>query len=529
MNIAAALAEKARLQPDRTAITFLKTGASLTFRQLDEDCDRVARGLEAAGVRRGTRTAVMVRPGPDFFAVAFALFKLGAVPVLIDPGLGRKGLGRCLDEAAPAAFIGIPAAHAGRVLFGWGKRTLKTLIVVGPRRLPGVRTLEYIRNLGAKGGDPLAATRPEDIAAILFTSGSTGSPKGAVYTHGNFAAQVELLRSHLRIEPGEVDLPTFPLFALFGPALGMTSLIPDMDFTRPGSVTPKNIIGPIQEHRVTHLFGSPALLSRVGRWAAGHEEKLPSLKRVVSAGAPVSPKVLEGFQRLLSPGIEIHTPYGATEALPVACIGSREILEETRLDTAAGKGICVGLPLPGVEVSILGLSDGKPLPTGEVGEILVRGAQVTESYFGRPDATALAKVSFPDGTVGHRMGDLGYLDPKGRLWFCGRKAHRVVTTRGTLYTIQCEGVFNQHPSVNRSALVGLGEAPVQTPVLVVELEKGVKPTQELRGELIDLGARFAHTKCIADVLFHPSFPVDIRHNAKIFREKLAVWAKGRVR
>ena len=132
-------------------------------------------------------------------------------------------------------------------------------------------------------------TSEDDIAAILFTSGSTGVPKGAVYTHGNFLAQVELLKETYGIEPGEIDLPTFPLFALFDPALGMSAVIPEMDPTRPANVDPEKILGAIQRYGVTNTFGSPALLHRVGSYGAAHGVKLPTLRRVISAGAPAQP------------------------------------------------------------------------------------------------------------------------------------------------------------------------------------------------------------------------------------------------
>ena len=149
-------------------------------------------------------------------------------------------------------------------------------------------------------------------AAILFTSGSTGVPKGAVYTHGIFAAQVDILRRLYGIEPGEIDLQTFPLFGLFAPALGMTTVVPDMDATRPALVDPHKIIDAVEDFGVTNLFGSPALLNRVGRFGAEHNIKLPSLKRVLSAGAPVSASVIERFAAMLNPAPQIFTPYGAT-------------------------------------------------------------------------------------------------------------------------------------------------------------------------------------------------------------------------
>ena len=202
-----------------------------------------------------------------------------------------------------------------------------------------------------------AQVTPDDDAAILFTSGSTGPSKGVLYSHRMFYQQVELLRRMFGIEQGEMDLPTFPLFALFGVALGMTCVIPDMDPTRPAEVDPEKIIGHIKEYNITNSFGSPALWNTVSQYCLDQKVQLPTLKRILMAGAPVPGNLLKRFDRILSKDALIHTPYGATEALPVAAISHREIMDETWQQTQEGKGTCVGKAVDGLTLKIIKISD----------------------------------------------------------------------------------------------------------------------------------------------------------------------------
>ena len=543
-NIAGHLAPMARLQASRPAVICAHgrdaNGAvaydQLSFRELEDASNRTALALNAAGIRRGMRTALMVPPSLDFFTLTFALFKAGAVPVLIDPGIGVRNLGGCLAHAQPEAFVGIAKAQAVRVLLGWARASVRINVTVGAKWFWGGHTLRELREQ-VPAGQAFSAIEPSpgETAAILFTSGSTGTPKGAVYTHEIFNAQVAHIRSLYGIEPGEMDLATFPLFALFGPALGMTAVVPEMDASRPASADPANIVGAIQKFGITNMFGSPALLDRVGRYGSAQGIKLTTLRRTISAGAPMSAKVLERFAALLPHGAQVFTPYGATECLPVASIGSDEILGETRTRSDQGAGVCIGRPVAGLTAKIIRISDepialwdeALVLPAGEVGEIAVQAAHATRSYFNLPAATALSKIQEPaSGGFYHRMGDVGYFDAQGRLWFCGRKAHRVVTPQGTRFTDPCEGVFNTSPRVLRTALVGVQRNGATEPVLCVELEAAArKLSQEtIRTELRELGSQHELTRHIRTFLFHPAFPVDVRHNAKIFRDKLALWA-----
>ena len=314
----------------------------------------------------------------------------------------------------------------------------------------------------------------------MKASGSAGLPKGVVYRHRHFVAQIDLLRAAFGIEPGGVDLPTFPPFALFDPALGLTSVIPDMDPTRPARADPRKLLDGMQRFGVDRLFGSPALMDVLAR----HAQPLPGLRAVSSAGT------------------------------------------------------CVGRPVPPNVVRIIGITD-EALPewSGQlvlgahaIGEITVAGPSATDEYFRRPDATALAKIRerLDDGgeRIVHRMGDLGWFDETGRLWFCGRKSQRVRTAEGTLFTEQVEPVFNTHPQVRRSALVGVGAPGAQRAVLCVELREGVDRAagERVLAELAHQALGLVHTARIAHFLRHPRFPVDIRHNAKIGREQLSRWA-----
>jgi acyl-CoA synthetase (AMP-forming)/AMP-acid ligase II len=540
-NIAAALPRLARERGEQVAMRCPGRNGRyddpLTYAQLDARSDAIAAGLATHGIVRGMRTVVMVRPTPDFFLLMFALFKTGAVPVLVDPGIDKRALKQCLDDAQPDAFIGIPLAHFARNMLGWAK-SARVRITTGKQAWFADATLAQVERTGANSTSRLADTHADDVAAILFTSGSTGAPKGVVYRHRHFVAQLAMLRDAFGIAPGGVDLPTFPPFALFDPALGVTSIIPDMDPTRPARADPRRLVGAIERFDVTQLFGSPALIAVLAR----HGVKLPTLQRVLSAGAPVPADVVAAMRELLPDDAQLWTPYGATECLPVAVIEGRE-LQAMRARTESGAGTCVGRPVPPNEVRIIAIDDGaitrwsddllvKP---GQVGEITVAGPSATDSYFNRDAATRLAKIreTSSDGSerIVHRMGDLGWVDDEGRLWFCGRKSQRVVTADSTLCTEQVEPVFNTHPDVRRTALVGIGAAGVQRPVLCVELRDGIRRDAHARiaVELQHLGEGFVHTAKVETFLFHPKFPVDIRHNAKIGREQLASWAAGRLR
>ena len=496
---------------------------TLSFAELRAEVAAWRVRLEAAGTAPGDRTLVMVPPGLPLIAAVFALFHLGAVPVVIDPGMGRAAFLACVARSQPRRLVGIPFALLLSHLFRGSFRS------VGSRVLAGGSLTARLTRPGTTPSVPRPAwqARSEDLAAILFTSGSTGAPKGVCYEHGMFAAQVDLIRQAYGITPGEIDLPLLPIFALFNPALGMTTVVPELDPRRPAAFAPERIVQAIQQEQVTNSFGSPTLWRRIARHCQEAKVTLPSLRRVLCAGAAVPADLWAAAPRFLPHG-RLQSPYGATEALPLTSIAQEEV---AALAPPPAGGACVGRPLPGITVKVIAAADGplpadaleRPLPPGEIGEIVAAGPVVTKAYDAAPEATARAKIVAGDRTW-HRLGDCGYLDAEGRLWFCGRQVERVETPAGTLFPEPCEQVFRRHPAVARCALVGLGERPRQRPALVVEANLGAAAAEALAAELCTLAAAHPITREIRTFLFHPRFPVDVRHNAKIHRLALARWA-----
>ncbi len=550
-NIAGRLKVVASLMPSAVAVAQpdgpvredgTRSYSVSTFQSLDRRSDEIAKGLLDWGVKPGMRLVMLVPFGGQFIELVFGLLKAGVVVVLIDPGMGRKHLIKCLSDSEPDGFVGIPKAQATRCMLRGRFPKAIWNVTTGRRWFWGGKTLSQII---ARGGrventcEPIARERT-DPAAVIFTTGSTGPPKGVLYTHGTFHAQIDRIRERYDIHRGSKDLACFPLFGLFDAVMGVTTIIPDMDPTRPASVNPKRLMEAATQWEVDQAFGSPALWNRVVRWCEENQTKrpFPTLKRVLSAGAPVPASTLKSLRALIDPEAMIVTPYGSTEALPIASIESREIIAETGPAAEKGKGTCVGSRFEGVEWKVIEIVDGplgdisetNELSRGKIGELMVSGPMVTEQYVVRADQNAVHKVKDQD-RIWHRMGDVGYLDQRDRFWFCGRKAHRVVCQNRVLYTVPCEAVFNAHPKVYRSALIGLGSAGDQIPVILVELFPEFQPrsTEERRaieGELQNLAKRNPLTRRLERIgIRDEPLPVDIRHNSKIFREKLATEIK----
>ncbi len=505
-------------------------GGCYSFAQVGERRDSFSARLSGSGIKPGCRVMLMVPPSMDFIALTFALFELGGVVILIDPGMGYRNLLRCIAGVKPEFLISVPKGIIFSRIFPEPFKTVSTRFCLNSS-LFGLA--KNIKNLPEKDSNSPFMAQKDDLAAIIFTTGSTGPPKGVRYPHSVFHSQLELISSYYQVAPGEVDQPAFPLFGLFSVALGATVVIPDMNPSRPAKVNPRRFIASIIKENVTYSFGSPTIWKIVGDYCLANNITLSGLKRILMAGAPVSGDLIKEVMEILPEEADIHVPYGATESLPVTSITGREVLSGCWQQTVQGKGVCVGRSLPGIEVRIMKAVSGpvdwqevEELETGEMGEIIVAGAIVTPAYDGNDNETGLAKIK-QGNRLWHRMGDVGYLDGQGRLWYCGRKAHQIDTGQEVIQSVCGEEIFNVHPGVFRSALVGLGEPGRQTPVLLVEKKKGWQ-SDSLLSELQEMAGKNEVTRNIKHFMVHPGFPVDIRHNAKIFREKLVPWAERRL-
>jgi acyl-CoA synthetase (AMP-forming)/AMP-acid ligase II len=526
--------------------------ATITFAELEELVSDIARGLKAWGVPRGTRLALLVKPGIEFVGLVFGLLRAGMVIVLVDPGLGRANLLQCLADAEPEGFVAIGRAHLARLLYRHKFPLARWNVTVGRRWFWGGKTLAELR-LSNRGMPPdrmnrevefngleYSATEHNDPAAIIFTSGSTGPPKGVLYTQQMFDTQVDEIQHMYGIEPGGVDLACFPLFALFNAAMGITTVLPEMDFSRPAKANPAKLIEAASDWKVTQAFASPAVWSVVSGHCARTDERIPELKKIFSCGAPVPAGVIRKTLACAAVDAEMHTPYGATECLPISTIEATEIITETAARTDAGSGVCVGRKFNSIHWHVIQindspiacLDDAKELPVGVIGELIVRGPQVSSEYAVPAQANAISKIC--DGSdIWHRTGDVGYFDADGRFWYCGRKSQRVETVNGPIYTETVEAILNVHPFIARSALVGVGARGQQIPVVIYELRFVLANPpvayHKLPSELREIAAKHEPTKDIETFLPYSRLPVDVRHNAKINREKLAAWATKRLR
>lgn len=546
-NIAEIFINKALTIPDKTAIIwpkkkfFRKTFhyENISFGQLHQLVEFYAQGLLSTGLKKGDRCLVFLRPGVDFPAVTFALFLTGIVPVFIDPGMGKKNLLAAIARVKPKGLIALAQVHILKYFYPTIFQSIKVSISNARFPLGAKYSLSQFRrsaNNKSNINNSIPKTLPRELAAILFTSGGTGIPKGVEYTHKIFIEQTRLLQTMFKLTDEDRDFPAFPLFCLFTLSMGMTSSLPYLDPSRPAKCDPQLLLQNILDTKPTFIAGSPAIWQRLADYAKSTPYTLASVKTLAMFGAPVR---VELHQQLLPliPNGDTKTPYGATECLPVCLIGGREILAQTAALTLSGEGTCIGLPVEGMQVKIIEISDTIIKYTDQivnckayqVGEIITQGICATQSYFEMDQQTQLAKIyDRNQQTFWHRMGDIGYSDDAGRIWFCGRKSHRVELKQQKFYPNNCETVFNLHPDVNKSALVSIEINNIKKAAIILERhdhkEKSNISAQQLyafKQQIEAIANKYPHTQKINVIGLASTLPVDVRHNIKIDRLQVA--------
>jgi len=505
-------------------------GLRVSWQALARRVRELAVGLAAAGVRPGHRVALLVPPSAELTAAVYAVWRAGGVVVLADKGLGLSGMGRALRSANVDHVIGSGPGLAAAVLM----RLPGTRFAAGPvsdlvlRAVGATARLADLARRGQSSSGPAPQLPPEpgqeDDCTVIFTSGATGPAKGVVYRHRQVEAQLELLRSTYRLTERDRFVAAFAPFALLGPALGISTAVPDIDVTKPGSLTATDLADAVAAVEATVVFASPAALRTVARTADdlsdASREALGTVRLLVSAGAPVPASLLLALGPVL-PAAEAHTPYGMTEVLPVTDIGLREIEQ-----AGSGDGVCVGRPLPGVEVCIsavsaTGAADGTLARTaGVTGEVVVRAAHVKDRY----DALWSTERATSRDRGWHRTGDVGHLDDAGRLWVEGRLLHVVTTADGVVTPVPVEQRVERLDRVAAAAVVGVGPPGCQVVVLVVVPSSPSRQSSPLASpDLADAVRRAAGVE-VAAVLVRPELPLDIRHASKVDRQRLARWA-----
>ncbi|RLZ03301.1 hydrolase [Kocuria tytonicola] len=518
----------------------LNVERSVSWRQLSADVDRLAVALLRTGVRPGDRVNLMVPPGSLLTTLIYACLRIGAVIVVADQGLGRKGLTRALRGSSPRWFIGIRKALVGARALGWpGTRIAADAMDPVSKKLLGVShtVAELMDSVTTVAPAEIPAVDPDAEAAVLFTSGSTGPAKGVVYTHRQMAGMRDTIRDTYGLRAGTGLVAGFAPFALLGPALGAASVTPDMDVTSPKTLTARALAEATMAIRASAVFASPAAIANVLATATelspAERDALARVDLMLSAGAPIPEELLARLQELM-PAAELHTPYGMTEALPLTDV-SLDVIRAAREDAqrgveGAGRGVCVGTPVEGAQLGVLPLrADGTVSSEivstpGVTGEIVARAPHAKDHY----DRLWITERA-SDLTPGwHRTGDVGHFDARERLWYEGRLAHVITMPSGPVSSVAAEHAAQTVPGVGRVAVVGVGPTGSQSAVAVIETVPAASKPALADAELserIRATVDFATGVPVSAVLVIPEQPTDIRHNSKIDRAVLSDWAE----
>ena len=530
-NLVAHLKKSATQNPEKYAVISTEGNfAPKTFKSLFDEVKKTAYFFKKKGIKKGDRILLIVKPGIDLINCCFGLLHRGAIPIIIDPGMGLKALSKCIKTSKPVAIVGIPLALSISYLFSKSFQSIKIRISVS-------KANEYLRDRNETNFKDFdhVILQECDLAAIVFTSGSTGSPKGVRYLIKNFNTQILSLKNNFGLGPTDIDLVTLPVFSLFNPALSITSVISDINPRKPASADPKSIVSTIIDYKITTAFCSPIIGKKISSYCDKNSIVLPNVNRIMLAGASTHPSIVERLAKTIPNG-RVLLPYGATEALPVSFSDHNQI-KKIKDSILSGQGSSLGYPISKKSVMLVPITNS-PLPNDWeetinpvkeqncIGEICITGDIVTDGYDGMPGATRDARFHYNDHTY-HRMGDIGYWDGCNSLRFLGRKAELLITSAGMLETERCEPIINNYDEVEKCALIGIGMYKIKEPCIVIELVHNLKSyPSALISKIRNLLNRDFTEYKINRVFIEKKIPVDSRHNAKIHRLSLAKkWTK----
>lgn len=477
-NIAARLAEAARKHPSRGALIESRRGRrhALTYLELAREIAARARAFRERGVGPGERVLLLVPMSIELYLSLLGVLHAGGVAVFVDAWAGWRRVDEGVRRTKPRLFVGSPRAQMLRILSP-AVRAIPARMTVRPGATMAGGAAEF----------PPEPLGPDAPALVTFTTGSTGSPKASLRTHGFLWDQHVVLSKHLGPAEGAIDMPTLPIFVLHNLAAGATSVLPDFDPRRPAEIDPRKISEQIASEGVTSAVASPAFFDRL---LVGRRARLP-LQRAFTGGAPVLPALAQRMEE----GIEgeAFAVYGSTEAEPISLISARDM--RLAMAETGREGLCVGVPVSEIRVKLVHPALGEirvgssgwagiECAPGEAGEIVVSGPQVQTGYF--DDATSDRSSKIADGlTVWHRTGDGGRIDEQGRLWLLGRVGARVSTAGQTWWSLPAEIAATKLPGVRHAAYIGdarrgailclEGSGLVATEAFLAQIRKRLSP------------------------------------------------------
>jgi len=505
-NVVELFLAQAKARPDAVALIDRHGGRDrkTTFAALDDQSARIATLLARRGIGAGSPVLLFHPPTAELYAAIIAIFRLGAIAMVVDVSAGRGTLAAACREMPPAALFAsgraLLLALSSAPLRAIGVKVTSARIALGATRLATARSLARHEGIAAANGDA--------AALVTFTSGSTGAAKGAVRTHAVLGAQHEALGT-VAARMGERDLVSLPIVVLANLGAGATSVIPEGDLRRPGAIAPGPVLEQVERNGVQRITASPALVERlVGGAMRGGELRGV---RIVTGGGPVFPDLVG--QATVVTRAPLIAVYGSTEAEPIAHVSSEEIGDVELAAMRGGAGLLAGAPVQATTVRIVPmaigddaaigglLSGSTPVPPGTRGEIVVSGRHVVPGYLhGRGDAETKIRLA---GVTWHRTGDVGYLDERGRLWLLGRVAATLGDARGELHPFAVECAARLIVPGRRTVLAGHRCERI----LLVE-----GSLTAVEREALANGLRWATLDRILD---GTKIPLDRRHNSKV--------------